>query len=249
MIVVGTADFELYHGVVAELRDRGVEFTTIEPGDDLPEGATVLVTAEDEEWAPEGVDVVRAPPDDPRRAVEEVVAILRGNEGRTVVGIDPGERPGIAVLAGDTVVAAFQVPAAEAAAEVRREVEDAVDPVVRIGDGARLVGTRIIDALADVPVELVDETGTTPYLGTGARGMGDVLAAVNIARMEGEAIETRDVTPTAGELQRIKDRSREASETNRAIDEELARKVAVGELSMDEALAEHLGDGDEAADG
>jgi len=52
------------------------------------------------------------------------------------------------------------------------------------------------------------------------------------------------VTPTAGELQRIKDRSREASETNRAIDEELARKVAVGELNIDEALAEHRGNDD-----
>jgi len=83
---------------------------------------------------------------------------------------DPGERPGIAVLSGDTVVAAFQVPAAKAAEEVRREVEDAVDPVVRIGDGARLVGARLVDDLTDVPVELVDETGTTPYLGTGARG-------------------------------------------------------------------------------
>lgn len=248
MIVVGTEDFELYHGVVTELRDRGVNFTTVEPGDDLPEGTTVLVTAEAEEWRPDGVDVVRADPDDPRRAVEEVVVILRGGEGRTVVGIDPGERPGIAVLSGDTVVAAFQVPATEAAREVRGEVEDAVDPVVRIGDGARLVGTRIIDDLEDVPVELVDETGTTPYLGTGARGMGDVLAAVNIARLDGDEVETRDITPTSGELQRIKDRSREASETNRAIDEELARQVAVGDLSIDEALAEHRDEGSASDD-
>ena len=243
MIVVGTEDFELYHGVVAELRDRGVNFTTVEPGDDLPDGTDVVVTAADEDWAPENADVVRADPDDPRRAVEDVVAVLRGTEGRTVVGIDPGERPGIAVLSGDTVVAAFQVPAADAADEVRREVEESVDPVVRIGDGARLVGARIVDDLEDVPVELVDETGTTPYLGTGARGMGDVLAAVNIARLEGEAIESRDVTPTAGELQRIKDRSREVSETNRAIDEELARRVAVGELTIDEALDVHRDDG------
>jgi len=34
-------------------------------------------------------------------------------------------------------------------------------------------------------------------------------------------------------------RSRERSETNRAIDETLARKVAGGELTIDEALAEH----------
>ncbi|WP_459192181.1 hypothetical protein [Halosimplex sp. J119] len=240
MIVVATADFEVYHGVVNELRDRGVTFTTIELDDALPERTTVVVTAAGEDPPnPDDVPVVRADPDDPRRAVDEVVAILRGGSGRTIVGIDPGERPGIAVLSGEMVVATFHVPVADAAEVVREEVEDAVDPLVRIGDGARLQGAKIIDDLEDVPVELVDETGTTPYLGTGARGMGDVLAAVNIARLEGERVESRRIEPTTGELQRIKDRSREESETNRAIDETLARRVALGELTIAEALAEH----------
>lgn len=239
MIVVATTDFELYHEVVTELRDRGVEFTTVEPGAELPERAAVVVTGSDDEVSvPEGVDVVRADPGEPRVAIESVLALLRREGGRTIVGIDPGERPGIAVLKGRLVVAAFQVPADRATEVVREEIEDAVDPLVRVGDGARLVGMRIIDDL-DVPVELVDESGTTPYLGAGARGMGDVLAAVNIAHIEGERIEERDVEPTAGELQRIKDRSREQSERNRAIDEALARKVAVGELTMQEALDEH----------
>jgi hypothetical protein len=73
--------------------------------------------------------------------------------------------------------------------------------------------------------------------------MGDVLAAVNIARLDGEEIRSRDIDPTAGELQRIKDRSREASDTNRAIGDALARQVAVGELTIDEALAKHREDG------
>ena len=242
MIVVATEDFEVYHDVVGELRDRGVAFTTIRPEEALPEETAAVVTAVDDELDPAGVPVVRADPDDPRRAVEEVVAILRGGGGRTIVGIDPGDRPGIAVLAGQTVVAAFHVPEANAAAVVAEEVADAPNPLVRIGDGARLAGGRIIDELPDVPVELVDETGTTPYLGTGARGMGDVLAAVNIALIEGEEISSRDVEPSAGELTQIKDRSREASEANRAIDEGLARRVALGELSLDEALDEHQRD-------
>jgi hypothetical protein len=246
VIVVATEDFEVYHGVVNELRDRGVEFTTIEPGDEWPDRCDVAVIAAGEQIeVPDGVDVVQADPDDPRRVVESVIAALRGESGRTVIGIDPGEQPGIAVMHGETVVAAFQVPAAEAGDVVRREVEDAVDPVVRIGDGARLVGARIIDDIEDTPVELVDETGTTPYLGSGTRGMGDVLAAVNIARLDGEEIESRTIEPTAGELQRIKDRSREVSETNRAIGEGLARRVASGELTVAEALAEHREDGSE----
>lgn len=253
MIVVATEDFALYHAVVSELRDRGVAFTTVEAGDDLPEETRVVVTAPEEsveesvgEAAP-AVDHVTASADDARRAVEEALALLRGEGGRTVVGVDPGTRPGVAVLSGEVVVAAFHVPLSEALGVVRREVEDAVDPVVRIGDGARLQGAQLVNDLDDVPVELVDETGTTPYLGAGARGMGDVLAAVNIARRTGERVDAREIEPTAGELQRIKDRSRERS-GGRTIDEALARRVASGELTIDEALDAHRQDrnGDDA---
>ena len=244
MIVVATEDFELYHEVVAELRDRDVAFTTVEPGDPLPEGTAAVITGGDEADAdPPAVDadvpVVTTDAGGARRAVERSLVHLRGGDGRTVVGVDPGTRPGVAVLRGGTVVAAFQVPAEDAADVVADEVADDPDAIVRIGDGARLAGARIIDELDDVRVELVDETGTTPYLGTGARGMGDVLAAVNIALLSGEEIEGRTIEPTEGELQVIKSRSRERSEENRAITEALARQVASGALTLDEALAEH----------
>ena len=179
-----------------------------------------------------------ATPGEPRRAVEEALALLREAGGRLVVGIDPGTKPGVAVLVGEIIVSAYHVPLNDAVETVRGEIEGATDPLVRIGDGARLEGARIVDEL-DVPVELVDETGTTPYVGTGARGMGDVLAAVNIARIEGELVESREFEPTDGELQVIKNRSRERSVKNRTIDETLARRVAAGELTLDEALDEH----------
>ncbi|MFB6161335.1 MAG: hypothetical protein ABEJ61_09200 [Haloferacaceae archaeon] len=241
MIVVATDDFELYHGVVGALRDRGVPFTTVEPGAPLPEGTRVVVQAPDDAVPDDdaGVERVVAAPDAPRRAVDEALAHLRGGEGRTVVGVDPGERPGVAVLSGDVVVAAFHVPLADAVETIRAEVADADDPIVRVGDGARLQGSQIVNELDEVPVELVDETGTTPYLGVGARGMGDVLAAVNIARLAGERVDARDVDPTAGELQRIKDESRRRSAGDRTIDEGLARRVAAGELTVEEALSEH----------
>jgi hypothetical protein len=250
VIVVATEDFELYHDVVAELRDRGVTFTTVRPADPLPDGTRVVVTGvDDPEPAdlPDDVPLVRAAADDARRAVEEALATLRGGGGRTVVGVDPGDRPGIAVLSGETVVAAFHVPLADAVETIRRETADAVDPLVRVGDGARLQGATIVNELDDVPVELVDETGTTPYLGSGARGMGDVLAAVNIARLEGERVDSREVEPTAGELDVIKQRSRREGDANRAIDEALARRVASGELTVEEAVERHrekVGDGE-----
>lgn len=238
MIVVATEDFEIYHDVVSELRDRGVTFTTIELDDDLPEGTSVVVVGPEESGF-DGVETVHAEPEEPRAAVEAALSILRGGDGRTVIGVDPGDRPGIAVRSGAVVVAAFQVPLADAADVIREEVRDGVDPLVRIGDGARLQGATIVNALDGVRVELVDETGTTPSLGTGARGMGDVLAAVNISQMEGEVIDVREIEPTEGELTTIKRRSRERSAENREIDTELARRVAAGELTVEEALEEH----------
>lgn len=237
MIVVATADFELYRGVVAALRERGVEFTTVEPGEELPDCDAVVAGEADEVDA--DAPLIRADADQPRRAVEEALAVLRGEAGRTVVGVDPGEKPGIAVLAGDTVVAAFQVPAADAPGVIRGEIADAHDPLVRVGDGARLRGSRVVDALADVPVELVDETGTTPHLGTGARRMGDVLAAVNIARRSGERVRSREIEPTPGEIQAIKNRSRERSGGGRTISADLARRVARNQLTLEEALERH----------
>lgn len=240
MIVVATADFEVYHDVVSELRDRSVKFRTIEPSDDLPENAEVAIVGPEDEHP--SVATVQADPENPRQAVETALSLIRGGGGRTVVGIDPGDRPGIAVLSGQTIVSAFQVPLEETASLVHEELQGLANPLVRIGDGARLRGARIVDDIEDVPIELVDETGTTPYQGLGVRGMGDVLAAVNIALSEGEKIESREIEPTTGEIRQIQRRSRERSEDNRTIDESLAREIAIGELSMSEALRRHRDD-------
>ena len=245
MIVVATEDFELYHDAVAELRKRGVEFTTVEPGAALPEEATVLLTGDDEISVSPDINVIRGGAENARTVVEEVISTLCGEGGRTIVGIDPGEQPGIAVLAGEMIVATFQVPPDQVAEVVHEETADATDPLVRIGDGARLIGSKIIDDVEGVPIELVDETGTTPYLGTGTRGIADVLAAVNIARMEGDPIDSREIEPTEGELRRIQEQSRDQSAENRTIDLGLAREVALGNLSIQEALKEHRDDAED----
>ncbi|WP_435062626.1 hypothetical protein [Halobaculum sp. EA56] len=243
MIVVVTEDFALYHAAVAELRDRGATFTTREPGADLPERAEVVVSAPEDgvSYREAPVEHVTTTAEDVRAGVEEALGGLRGGDDRLVVGVDPGERPGIAVLSGDTVVAAFHVPLSEAVETVLAEVEDEPDALVRVGDGDRLRSARIVNGLEDVAVELVDESGTTPTLGRGVAGKGvaDVLAAVNIARQEGEPVETREVEPTAGEIQRIKNESRDRSDGDLTIDDEAARRVALGEVTLAEAVDDH----------
>lgn len=242
MIIVATEDFRLYHEAVSALRERSATFTTVELGEELPARASVVVAAptDDVDLAEDAsVTRVDVDPEDVRSGVDEALALLEGGGGRTIIGVDPGPQPGIAVLAGDTVVTVYQVPLGDAVETIREAVADATDPLVRIGDGDRLKGARIVNELDDVPVELVDETRTTPYLGDGARGMADVLAAVNIAGRAGERIDSRELDPTEGELQRIKTESRKRSAGDRTIDEPLARRVADGELTLDQAIAVH----------
>jgi hypothetical protein len=242
VIVVSTGNFELYHELVGELRDRDATFTTVNPGEGIPDTATAVVVGPHDPDPTEGVGdprdvptLVRATPGNARAAVSD--ALAAGTSGRRTIGIDPGAKPGIAVLDGGEVTAAFQVPESDVAAVVASEIEARPDAVVRIGDGARLRGSRIVDDL-DVAVELVPEERTTPHLGTGARGMGDVLAAVNIARREGEPITERSVDPTEGEIRTIKEQARERS-GDRTLPDALARKVADGDLTMEEALERH----------
>ncbi|MFP4591297.1 MAG: hypothetical protein ACLFM8_07535 [Halobacteriales archaeon] len=241
MIVVATADFELYHDLVWELRRRDLEFTTVEPGDPLPPGTTAVLTGATDETPPSAAEIttVVSRSEEARAAVDAALAGGSDDDARVVVGVDPGERPGIAVLEDDLVVAAFQVPLEAAVSVIEAEVDGAPDAVVRVGDGSRLRSARLVNALEGVRVELVDETGTTPHLGAGATAVGDVLAAVNIARREGAVVEHRDLEPSTGELTAIKARARDRSRTNRAIDGELARRVALGELSLEEALEVH----------
>lgn len=243
MLVVATADFELYHDVVEELQDRAVPFTTVDPGTTVPpETTAVIVGPEDPQPASEDVPVVTATPGKGRQAVETALTVNTDRDGRRIIGVDPGARPGIAVLVGTTVVAAFQVPLSDAPELIREEVAEADAPLVRVGDGARLHRVQLLEELSDVPVEVVDETGTTPSLGAGARGSADILAAVNIARRAGQAVDPDRPEPTAGELTAIKEKSRRESPTNRELPDALARRVALGDLTLSEARLRHRED-------
>jgi len=166
VIVVATTDFEVYHGVVNELRERGTTFTTVELDDELPDHADVVITGTDHADDFANVTTIVADSDDPRRAVDQALAAVRGDGGRTIIGVDPGRKPGIAVLAGETVVAAFQVPLGDAVDLIQREAAEAPSPVVRIGDGSRLENAKLVTDLDDVRVELVDG-GNTPTLAPG----------------------------------------------------------------------------------
>lgn len=245
-------DFSAYFDLVQLLRARGIPFVPVAGDEDVPASIGVLVLTGPPPAVPlpTAPDMRLVPFTTPERTLEAALHALDGGDAfqRIVIGIDPGERPGVAVLADGRVVKLVHARSPEA---VRPAIDAALDAlhaekvVIRIGDGAPTFRDRILQTLAGMPfvLELVDESNSTPasYHGAAER---DTQAATRIALTPGLPVSASDVgpvIPTEGELRDIQRKSRLASAGKVTIPRALARRVALGRLTLDEAVQRHLG--------
>ncbi|WP_230741432.1 hypothetical protein [Methanooceanicella nereidis] len=233
-----------------ELKSRRVPFITLRMDEPVPSNVKVVITttAEAKEIMWDGEHLIVY--DEAHATVDRAINALTGtiHAASLVVGIDPGRRPGIAVLSGDIVIAVHQVGVTEVEPLLKKIAHDysARVSLVRIGHGARLITTQIINSLlqSGFKVELVDESGTTPYIGKNIHTstVRDLIAAINIARIKGVPVGKMEVEPSKGEIRVIQESSRSMSEGRATIPRYLARQVARGELTIDEAIAIHKGE-------
>lgn len=233
--------------MVAELKSRQLTFVTLRLHEPIPPNVRVVITTAEEAdtvaWEGEHTIVYDDPVSTASRAIHAEKGY--GPIESMIIGIDPGRRPGIAVLAGDMVVEVHQVSVTEVEPLVRKIIHDyrPSSVLIRIGHGARLVTTQITNSLlqAGFRVEMVDESGTTPHIGRDVHThtLRDIIAAINIARIKGVPVGKLDVEPSKGEIRVIQEASRSMSDGRATIPRYLARQVARGELTIDEAIAMH----------
>ena len=240
-IALITDDFSLYQSIISEMRSRNLKIATFRVGEEIPIHIGVVITTEPEIGAIDfdpGHTVIAGSAKRADTVVDRAIIKLRDIKGVSIIiGIDPGERTGVAVLAETAVLFTYCVPMADVYQTVLRIVES-VHPghvIIRIGHGARLIRTRIINSLIKlgVYVELVDETGTTPAKGRDA----DIHAAIRIAHLKGTPIGEKFITPSLGEIRSIQYQSREKTGGELTISRVLAKKVAIGELVLEDAIS------------
>lgn len=223
------------------MRSRNITIATFEVGEPIPPYVGVVITTEPEADAI-GFDrdhIVIA--DSAERADmiadRAMLKLLDIRDVDIVIGIDPGEYTGVAAVAGDAVLSTHRVPAAEVYQTVDQIIKSihARSVNIRIGHGARLIRTQLINSLLKLGMrmELVDETGTTP---TSGRDL-DIRAAIKIARLKGVSVGQQSITPTSGEIRLIQDHSREQSGGELTISRVLAEDVATGKLSLKDAIS------------
>ncbi|MFQ6105664.1 MAG: hypothetical protein ACE5NL_01155, partial [Candidatus Hydrothermarchaeaceae archaeon] len=115
------------------------------------------------------------------------------------------------------------------------------DVLFKVGTGGGIYRKRILKMLQDnfdFRIEMVDESSTTPSaVGAGSiSSFKDAIAAVNIALKEGRVLVNRvRLSPTAGEIRNLQKESRKFS-GNITISKKLAARVALGELTLEEAV-------------
>lgn len=242
-VALVTRDPVLYAELAAELRERRLPSISLLPGDRIPEKVAVVLTTPAEVPLVSHARVVPVPEEGERTGTwaEVGIALDALDADELIVGVDPGPRPGYALVAGTKPIAAGVLESPEAVGRLGSHLRRRFPARAlrfRVGSGDRLSRDRILNALLPVhrPVELVDEQGTTPR---GRRRPRDPEAARSIAQSIGRPVLDRpSLTTTPGEVSNLQRLSREGSGGRFTIPRATAERVLRGELTLVDAIAE-----------
>lgn len=243
-VALATRDSALYAELASVLRDRRIPSVSLLPGDRIPAPVAIVLTTAEEAGCISHPRIVAVPPEGDRTAIwAEVESALSARPPglELVVGIDPGPRPGYAVLEGGVCIAQGNLSAPEETAGLsghlgRRFPHRSI--VFRVGSGDRLSRDRILNALVPLqrPIELVDEQGTTPR---GQRRPRDAAAARAIGGNRGRPVRTQSrLRITPGEISNLQRLSREHSGGRFTLPRDDAERVLRGDQSMNDAMAD-----------
>jgi len=198
-VAVATVQGKAYFLIVNKLKEKNIPFISLVPGETVPTEVKVVITTEQEKGKVNHEKVlVYDGGTEPDSLVNEVVKILQGKEAyeKIVIGIDPGDVFGLAVVADGKVNETANCFSIQ---EVLKKTETIVKTVdlastavtVKIGNGVPAYKDFLegLDAALppEVVLEVVSEAGTSHILNENKhrRGLRDIASAICIAGRTG----------------------------------------------------------------
>ncbi len=182
LIGILTTDVRLYYDLIRLLKSKSLEFKMLNFDEPIPLDIGVILTSEDE------VKMINFEPKiavkDIELGIRQARLALRGlsSDETVIVGVDPGPKPGIAVLCAGQIIETQRTHSPEEAAD--RIIEILGDyaferSVLKIGHGSPEHRDRMLAVLSNyfTQVEIIDETRTSTKSHT-----THVDAAIAIAR-------------------------------------------------------------------
>jgi hypothetical protein len=213
-IAVATVSGKAYYLIVNELKKKNVPFISLTPNDPVPIEIKIVITTKKEQHLISHEKILAYTDEvEPEALVNEALQIIHGKEyyEKIVIGIDPGEVFGLAVLADGKVVEAENCFSVEETLNKIKNVLKNLEktPVcsfwIKVGDGVPAYKEKLLlmldDALpSNVILESVSEAGTDRYLNETEhrRGLRDIVSATRIAGRNGQAFVRRKTNKSNG---------------------------------------------------
>lgn len=183
-IGIFTFDFKFYHDVIKDLRKWNLPFTSLESLDSIPRDVSVVLSStSDEHNLPNQIKA-----DNPTTGIRMALPrLMNKNQFRSIViGIDPGPKPGIAVMGDGILLEAYECSSTR---KVRKEIIDISEGypyreiMVKMGDGDAPNRNEIFRSIEKLglTINVVDEK----YTSTPHKVHDNALSAARIAQMNG----------------------------------------------------------------
>ncbi|MFA5363798.1 MAG: hypothetical protein WC325_01280 [Candidatus Bathyarchaeia archaeon] len=197
-IAVATVSGKAYYELVTELNSKGLPFLSLKPWDVIPLDIKVVITTKTEQNQVSYSNIlVFESGSKPETVVDKALMIVQGKQiyEKLVVGVDPGQACGIAVLGDNQVLDTLGCSGVEDAVAIIVECLNrfpAEFKLVRVGDGPSEYTTALLGYLnnrlpEDVLVEVVSEDGTSKlaHKSVNRRVLRDAVSAIHIAGRNG----------------------------------------------------------------
>lgn len=205
-IAVATVSGRAYYILVSELKKRGITFLSLRPWDSIPFDVKVVLTTEKEQASMKHPNIVVLKNEsDSAMVVDEAIRIAQGKKDyeKVVIGVDPGETFGVAILGDGNVLETFLCPSLEKTLKTILESLGRIRApvkVVKVGNGVPNHAKELLSLLdaylpKDVAVEIVSEAGTSHFVNDTIhrRGLRDMMSAKVIAGRQGQVYSRRKI--------------------------------------------------------
>lgn len=201
-IAVITTSGKAYYLVVDELKKKNVPFLSLTPQEPIPiEIKAVITTQEERQLINHEKVLVYNDGSSPEPVINEALQAVEGKEyyERVIIGVDPGEVFGLAVLADGKVIETgncFSVQdTVNRIKSILKNLEktSVTTVTIKVGDGVPACKEKLLFALdkalpPQIMLESVSEAGTNRDLNETKhrRGLRDIVSAIKIAGRSGK---------------------------------------------------------------
>jgi hypothetical protein len=206
-IAVVTVSGKAYYLIVNELKTKNIPFISLTPKDPIPIEIKVVITTKEEQHLINHEKIlVYEDSTEPKALINEALQIVQGKEyyEKIVIGVDPGEVFGLAVLADGKVIETGNCFSVEETVNKIKDVLKNLEKTkitwlsVKVGDGVPAYKEKLLQVLdnalpSNVILESVSEAGTDRYLNENEhrRGLRDIVSATRIAGRNGHTFARR----------------------------------------------------------